>query len=29
MTKEKVRFIYENCDLTKADDRSLPKMPFW
>ncbi len=24
MTKEKVRFIFENCDSTKAKDRSLP-----
>ena len=28
MTKEKVRFVYENCDPVKANDRSLPNNAF-
>ena len=28
MTKEKVRFVYENCDPVKAIDRSLPNNAF-
>ena len=28
MTKERVRFIYENCESSKANDRSLPNNAF-
>ena len=28
MTKERVRYIYENCESSKANDRSLPNNAF-